>query len=67
MKNIVKRTLENGEVVDDIPEPMRKYLALQAVESGTTFVNHDMSNGGVNAYGSGLMFTTESPASKVCK
>jgi Homeodomain len=34
IKNLVKKSIENGEDSNDIPESMRRYLALQAMETG---------------------------------
>lgn len=34
IKNIVKKSIENGEDTNDIPESMRRYLAMQAMETG---------------------------------
>jgi hypothetical protein len=34
IKNMVKKSIENGEDSNDIPESMRRYLAMQAMETG---------------------------------
>uniref|UniRef100_A0A8H7TSN5 Homeobox domain-containing protein n=1 Tax=Bionectria ochroleuca TaxID=29856 RepID=A0A8H7TSN5_BIOOC len=34
IKNLAKKSLETGEDIDSIPESMRAYLAMQAMESG---------------------------------
>jgi hypothetical protein len=34
IKNLVKKSIENGEDTNDIPESMRRYLAMQAAETG---------------------------------
>ncbi|KAL2269000.1 hypothetical protein VTJ83DRAFT_3846 [Remersonia thermophila] len=34
IKQLAKKSLENGEDLDSIPESMRQYLAMQAMESG---------------------------------
>jgi hypothetical protein len=34
IKNLVKKSIENGEDSNDIPESMRRYLAMQAMETG---------------------------------
>ena len=34
IKNLVKKSIENGEDANDIPESMRRYLAMQAMETG---------------------------------
>lgn len=66
MKNIAKRSLESGEDCNDIPESMRRYLALQAMESGKTLGRDLLSrHGGMAAYGSGMLFNSESSQTKV--
>jgi len=35
IKNIAKKSIENGDDCNDIPESMRRYLALQAMESAS--------------------------------
>jgi hypothetical protein len=34
IKNLVKKSIENGEDSNDIPDSMRRYLAMQALETG---------------------------------
>lgn len=34
IKNLVKKSIENGEDSNEIPESMRRYLAMQAMETG---------------------------------
>lgn len=66
MKNIAKRSLESGEDCNDIPESMRRYLALQAMESGKT-LGRDLlgRHGGMATYDSGMLFNSESNQTKV--
>ena len=64
---MAKKSIETGEECDLIPESMRRYLALQALESGKSFVRGNMLNGDLTAYGSGTLLDTDSSASKVSK
>jgi len=68
IKNIAKKSIESGEDCNDIPESMRRYLALQAMESGKT-LGRDFfcrTGGGMAAYGSGAMLlNTDTGSSKV--
>ena len=34
IKNIAKKSIESGEDCNEIPDSMRRYLAIQAAESG---------------------------------
>ncbi|KAF1847223.1 homeo protein [Cucurbitaria berberidis CBS 394.84] len=66
IKNIAKKSIENGDDCNDIPESMRRYLALQAMESGkpigTSFLGRA---GGALPYGSGMLLNTDTSTSKV--
>ena len=62
---MAKKSIETGEDCDAIPESMRKYLAMQAMESGKPLVR-DMSTRSLAQYSNGLIMNTESQA-KVCK
>ncbi len=64
IKNLAKKSIETGEDCDEIPESMRKYLTMQALESGKPIVR-DMINVGMSAHGTGLLMNTQSNASKV--
>ncbi|KAF1815193.1 hypothetical protein P152DRAFT_248289 [Eremomyces bilateralis CBS 781.70] len=64
IKNIAKKSIENGEDCNDIPESMRRYLALQAMESGKSLVGRDLLGRGLS-YGNGLLLNTETSSSKV--
>jgi hypothetical protein len=54
IKNIAKKSIENGEDCNEIPESMRRYLALQAMESGKPLASGLLGRGGTFAYGSGI-------------
>jgi hypothetical protein len=64
IKNIAKKSIENGEDCNDIPESMRRYLALQAMESGKPIGGTFLGRGSM-AYGSGVLLNTETTSSKV--
>jgi hypothetical protein len=44
---------------------MRRYLALQAMESGKPLASGLLGRGGTFAYGSGMLLNAESSSSKV--
>lgn len=47
--------MENGEDLDSIPESMRKYLALQAFETGKPFPTDIVQTGPMGLYGDGML------------
>jgi Homeodomain len=65
IKNMVKKSIENGEDSTEIPESMRRYLAMQAIETGKPlgrdFMMPRFSNGnmGLSAF--------DNPSNKVGK
>ncbi len=61
MKLLTKKSIESGEDCDNIPESMRQYLAMQAMESGKPLVRDFLGrSSGLNRYGSGgLMINAE--------
>ncbi|KAK5002073.1 Transcription elongation factor SPT4, partial [Cryomyces antarcticus] len=68
IKNIAKKSIESGEDCDGIPDSMRRYLAMQAMESGkgfgTSFLNR--SGSGIAAYGNGsMLLNTDATSGKV--
>lgn len=67
IKNIAKKSIEDGGDCNDIPESMRRYLALQAMESGksigTGFLGR--AGGSMAPYGSGMLLNTDTSSSKV--
>lgn len=67
IKNIAKKSIESGEDCNDIPESMRRYLALQAMESGKPLSSTLLGRGGTFAYGSGMLLNTDSSSGKVGK
>lgn len=67
IKNVMKKNLETGEECEDIPESMRRYLALQALESGKSFLRGNVLHGDLTLYGSGMLLDTDPSASKVSK
>ncbi|TID18891.1 hypothetical protein E6O75_ATG06012 [Venturia nashicola] len=65
IKNIAKKSIESGEDCNDIPESMRRYLALQAMESGKPLSSTLLGRGGNFAHGSGMLLNTDSSSGKV--
>lgn len=65
---MAKKSLETGEDIDSIPESMRAYLAMQAMESGKGFPGAFLGRG-MMPYGqsSMLMPGEQGGPSKVCK
>ncbi|KAF2873600.1 hypothetical protein BDV95DRAFT_489327 [Massariosphaeria phaeospora] len=64
IKNLAKKSIENGDDCNDIPESMRRYLALQAMESGkSNFLGR--AGGPMAGYASGMLLNTDSSSSKV--
>jgi hypothetical protein len=64
---LAKKSIETGEDCDAIPESMRQYLAMQAMESGKSLGGNFMGRGGLTPYGSNamLMGGDAGPQSKV--
>lgn len=67
IKNIAKKSIENGDDCNDIPESMRRYLALQAMESGKSIGTNFLGRTGGMPYGSGMLLNTDTSSSKVGK
>jgi hypothetical protein len=67
IKNIAKKSIESGEDCDGIPESMRRYLAMQAMESGKGIGRELLArNGSLTGFGGNSMFlNTDSNSSKV--
>jgi hypothetical protein len=67
IKNIAKKSIENGDDCNDIPESMRRYLALQAMESGKALGQSLLGrgNGSMAPYGGGMLLNTDTSSSKV--
>lgn len=63
IKNMVKKSIENGEDSNEIPESMRRYLAMQAMETGKP-LGRDMMMPRFGSSGVGLS-AFESPSNKV--
>ncbi|KAF2156936.1 hypothetical protein K461DRAFT_220665 [Myriangium duriaei CBS 260.36] len=56
IKNMARKSIENGEDCESIPESMRRHLAMQAMESGKAFFPSMMGPGsGFGGFGSGGM------------
>lgn len=55
IKLLAKKSIETGENCDDIPESMRNYLAIQAMESGKPMGGNFLGRSGLMPYGSGMM------------
>jgi hypothetical protein len=70
IKLLAKKSLETGEDIDSIPESMRQYLAMQAMESGKGFGGAFFGRSGLLPYGHGssmLLGGDQSGQGKVCK
>ncbi len=64
---MAKKSLESGEDMDSIPESMRQYLAMQAMESGKSIPGF-FGRAGIMPYGQqGIMGGEQSGPGKVCK
>ena len=66
IKNMAKKSLETGEDIDSIPESMRAYLAMQAMESGKGLGGNYFGRTGLSPFGHGGMLLGD-PNAKVCK
>jgi len=55
IKNLAKKSLETGEDIDSIPESMRAYLAMQAMESGKGLGGSYFGRTGLSPFGHGGM------------
>ncbi|KAJ3580138.1 hypothetical protein NPX13_g418 [Xylaria arbuscula] len=55
IKLLAKKSLESGEDIDSIPESMRAYLAMQAMESGKGLGGPYMGRTGLMPYGSMML------------
>jgi len=64
IKNLAKKSLETGEDIDSIPESMRAYLAMQAMESGKGLGGHYFGRTGLSPFGHGGMLLGD-PNAKV--
>lgn len=66
IKLLAKKSLETGEDIDSIPESMRAYLAMQAMESGkglgTAYLGRDMI-----PFAGSMLFGEQGAQGKVCK
>lgn len=51
IKLLAKKSIETGENCDDIPESMRNYLAMQAMESGKPMGGNFLGRSGLMPYG----------------
>ncbi|KAH0848521.1 putative Homeoprotein [Fonsecaea pedrosoi] len=65
IKMLAKKSLENGEDLDNIPESLRQLLAMQAMESGRPFPRQLLRPGGPMAqYGGGAMLMNGDPSAQ---
>ncbi|KAH6652142.1 homeoprotein [Truncatella angustata] len=55
IKLLAKKSLETGEDIDSIPESMRAYLAMQAMESGKGMGGAFLGRTGLVPYGTSMM------------
>lgn len=69
IKLLAKKSLETGEDIDSIPESMRAYLAMQAMESGKGLGGSYLGRTGLVPFGHGgmLLGGDQSGQGKVCK
>ncbi|KAN0098578.1 putative homeobox protein HOY1 [Hyaloscypha variabilis] len=67
IKLLAKKSIETGEDCDAIPESMRQYLAIQAMESGKSLGGNFLGRSGLMPYGSGslMMGGDQGPQGKV--
>jgi len=65
IKMLAKKSLETGEDINDIPESMRQYLQLQAMESGKGFGYFGRT--GLLPYGHQGALSDQGGQGKVCK
>ena len=67
IKNIAKKSIEDGGDCNDIPESMRRYLALQAMDQGKSIGANFLgrAGGSMAPYGSGMLLNTDTSSSKV--
>ncbi|KAJ3473450.1 hypothetical protein NLG97_g10301 [Lecanicillium saksenae] len=59
IKLLAKKSLETGEDIDSIPESMRAYLAMQAMESGKSLGGSYLGRTGLVPFGHGNMLLGE--------
>ncbi|EGX97257.1 homeoprotein [Cordyceps militaris CM01] len=59
IKLLAKKSLETGEDIDSIPESMRNYLAMQAMESGKSLGGSYLGRTGLMPFGHGNMMLGE--------
>jgi len=67
IKNIAKKHIETGDDYEAIPDSMRRYLAMQALESGKPLINDEFFGSSSSAYGNGAMLNADPNSSKVSK
>ncbi|KAI9687772.1 MAG: hypothetical protein M1822_001852 [Bathelium mastoideum] len=67
IKTLAKRSIETGEDCDNIPDSMRRYLALQAMEMGKGLGPNYLGrqNGPYAAFNNGTMLLPENSSGKV--
>lgn len=67
IKLLAKKSLETGEDIDSIPESMRNYLAMQAMESGKGLNGPYMGRTSLMPYGSMMLGGDQGGQGKVRK
>lgn len=70
IKHLAKKSIETGEDCDAVPDCVRQYLAMQAMETGKGFPRGLMGDRSrsLSAYGNNMMLTPEpSPQGKTGK
>lgn len=61
IKLLAKKSIETGEDCDAIPESMRQYLAIQAMESGKSLGGNFLGRSGLMPYGGSAMMMGGDP------
>jgi hypothetical protein len=68
IKLLAKKSIETGEDCDSIPESMRQYLAIQAMDSGKPLAGSFLNRSGTMAYpGTMIAGGDQGPQAKVGK
>lgn len=66
IKNIARKSIENGEDCGSIPESMRRHLAMQVMDSGKPFLPHGMTGAAMGLWGNpALSLNTDTTGGKV--
>ena len=66
IKNLAKKSLETGEDIDSIPDSMRAYLAMQAMDASKGIGGTYFGRTGLSPFGHGGLLLGD-PNAKVCE